>query len=245
VVERWILARLRHQQFFSLAALNQAIAALIAELNRKPFQKRPGSRASVFAQAEAPALRPLPVEPYEYAAWKKAKVHLDYHVEVERRYYSVPHSLVGKTVTVRLTQRTVEVFHRGQRVAAHPRSPVSGTFTTLPAHRPLRHQAIVDLSHEKLLRQAEAIGQATAGVLYAQIHARKHPEHALRASLGILRLARDFSPEKLEAACARALALKSTSYRAIRALILSNPAQSELTLSLPEHGNLRGPSYFH
>ncbi|WP_029922609.1 IS21 family transposase [Nevskia soli] len=245
VVERWILARLRHHTFFSLAALNQAIAVLVAELNQKSFQKRDGSRASVFAAADAPALRPLPPDTYEYAAWKKAKVHLDYHVEVERRYYSVPHALVGKTVTVRLTAQAVEIYHRGQRAAAHLRSPLPGTFTTLAAHRPQRHQAIVDLSHEKLLRQAEAIGPATAGVLYAQIHARRHPEHALRASLGILRLARDFSSEKLEAACARALALKSTSYRAIRALIQAPTAQTELTLSLPEHENLRGSSYYH
>jgi len=245
VVERWILARLRHSTFFSLAALNQAIAELVTELNQKPFQKRDGSRTSVFAATDQPALCPLPADRYEFAAWKKAKVHLDYHVEVERRWYSVPHALVGKTVTVRLTAQAVEIFHRGQRVAAHLRSPLPGTFTTLTAHRPQRHQAIVDLSHEKLLRQAEAIGPVTAGVLYAQIHARKHPEYALRASLGILRLGKDFSPEKLEAACTRALALKSTSYRAIRALIQNGAAQAELTLSLPEHENLRGSSYFH
>lgn len=245
IVERWILARLRHARFFSLADLNGAIAALVAELNQKPFQKREGSRASVFAATERPALRPLPADRYEYAVWKKAKVHLDYHVEVERRYYSVPHALVGKAVDVRLTARTVEILHRGQRLAAHLRSPVQGTFTTLPAHRPIRHQAIIDLSHEKLLRQAEAIGPSTVGVLYAQIHARKHPEHALRASLGILRLAGDFSAERLEAACGRGLALKSTRYRAIRALIQNPAAQAELTLSLPEHENLRGSSYYH
>ncbi|MGH8629398.1 MAG: Mu transposase domain-containing protein [Burkholderiales bacterium] len=246
IVERWILARLRHARFFSLAALNQAIALLIDELNQKPFQKRDGSRASVFAAADRPALRPLPADRYEYATWKKSKVHLDYHVEIERRYYSVPHAWVGKTMSVRLTAQSVEIFHQGRRVAAHVRSPMQGTFTTLAAHRPVRHQAIVDLSHEKLLRRAEAIGPGTTGVLYAQIHARKHPEHALRASLGILRLAQDFSALELEAACNRTLALKSTSYRAIRALIQSGaPTQAELTLSLPEHDNVRGPSYYH
>jgi len=247
IVERWILARLRNLTFFSLAALNQAIAGLVAELNQKPFQKREGSRASVFAAVDQPALRPLPRDRYDYAIWKKAKVHLDYHVEVERRYYSVPHALVGKTVEVRLTSSTIEIFNQGQRVAAHLRSPLQGTFTTQPAHRPPRHQAIVDLSHEKLLRQAEAIGPSTVGVLYAQIHARKHPEHALRTSLGVLRLAKDFSDEALEAACTRALTLKSTSYRAIRALIQAPPPVTpiELTLPLPEHDNLRGPTYFH
>lgn len=244
LVERWILARLRHHSFFSLADLNQVIGTLVAELNAKPFQKREGSRASVFAAVEQPALRPLPASRYEYATWKKAKVHLDYHVEVERHYYSVPYALVSKTVEMRLSAATVEVFHRGSRVAANVRSQLKGSFTTCPAHRPERHRAVVDLTHERLLRQAEAIGPATAGVLTAQVHARKHPEHALRACLGILRLAKDFSAEKLEAACGRALSLKSTSYRAIRALIQA-PAQTELSLSLPVHGNLRGSSYYH
>ncbi|MGH8632287.1 MAG: Mu transposase domain-containing protein, partial [Burkholderiales bacterium] len=244
LVERWILARLRHQTFFALAELNQAITGLIAELNAKPFQKREGSRASVFAEVERPALQPLPAHRYEYAAWKKAKVHLDYHVEVERQYYSVPHPLVGKTVEVRLTAQTVEIFHRGSRVAAHARSQMKGSFTTTPAHRPERHRAVVDLTHERLLKQAEAIGPATAGVIKAQALARKHPEYALRAGLGVLRLAKDFSPEKLEAACTRALSLKSTSYRAVRALIQA-PEQTELSLSLPAHGNVRGSSYYH
>ena len=244
LVERWILARLRHHTFFSLAELNQAIAHLVAELNAKPFQKREGSRASVFAAVEQPALKPLPAQGYEYAAWKKAKVHLDYHVEVERHYYSVPHGLVGKTVEVRLTAAAIELFHRGSRVAAHVRSQIKGSFTTCPAHRPERHRAVVDLTHERLLQQAEAIGPATAGVLNAQMHIRKHPEYALRTCLGILRLAKDFSPAKLEAACVRALTLKSTSYRAVRALIQA-PAQAELSLSLPAHGNVRGSSYYH
>ncbi|MGH8441833.1 MAG: IS21 family transposase [Nevskiaceae bacterium] len=244
LVERWILARLRHQTFFALAELNQAITGLIAELNAKPFQKREGSRASVFAEVERPALQPLPAHRYEYAAWKKAKVHLDYHVEVERHYYSVPHALVGKTVEVRLTAQTVEIFHRGSRVAAHVRSQMKGSFTTLPAHRPERHRAVVDLTHERLLKQAEAIGPATASVIRAQALTRKHPEYALRAGLGVLRLAKDFSPAKLEAACVRALALKSTSYRAVRALIQA-PEQTELSLSLPAHGNVRGSSYYH
>lgn len=247
ICERFILARLRDVIFFSLAALNDAIRMLIVELNAKPFQKRDGSRKSVFDSVEKPALRPLPAARYEYATWKKAKVHLDYHVEVERHYYSVPHALIGKTVDVRLTASAIEIFLHGQRVAAHLRSELKASFSTIPGHRPERHQAIVDLSHEKLLARAEAIGPATAGVLRAQVLARKHPEHALRASLGILRLAQDFSGAQLEAACHRALQLGSPSYRAIRAL-LNAPAvtaQTELSLSLPTHANVRGPSYYH
>ena len=243
LVERWILARLRDATFFSLAALNEAIRVLIAELNAKPFQKREGSRASVFA-AEKIALRALPQADYEYATWKKAKVHIDYHVEIERRYYSVPHALIGKTVDVRLTASGVEIFQRGQRVAVHLRSGIRGSFTTIPEHRPPRHQAVVELSHERLLRDAERIGPCTAAVIRQQVHGRVHPEQTLRRSLGILRLAKDFDPSRLEAACTRALALGSTSYRTLRALIQA-PVQSELPgLSIPAHDNLRGPSYY-
>jgi transposase len=244
VVERWILARLRHQTFFSLAELNVAIRVLVDSLNDRPFQKREGSRRSVFESQDRPALKALPASPYEYATNKKAKVHLDYHVDIERHYYSVPHGLIGKTVDVRLCASTVEIFYRGKRIAAHARASVRGGFTTCAAHRPERHRAVVELTHEKLLRRAESIGPATAGVLQTRIHARTHPEHALRACLGILRLAKDFSPEQLEAACSRALTLNSTSYRAVRALIQAAP-QTELSLSLPEHPNVRGSSYYH
>ena len=156
-------------------------------------------------------------------------------------------ALIGKTVDVRLTASTIEILLHGQRVAAHLRSELKASFTTSPGHRPARHQAVVDLSHEKLLARAEAIGPATAGVLRAQVHARKHPEYALRACLGILRLAQDFSAVQLEAACVRALQLKSTSSRAIRALLQAPAAtaQTELSLSLPTHANVRGPSYYH
>lgn len=248
IVERHILAPLRHQRFFSLASLNRALAEGMVALNQRPFQKLDGSRASWFVEEQS-SLHPLPAARYEHAIWKKAKVHLDYHVEIDHRYYSVPHGLIGKTVEVRLTDSTVELIHRGQRVAAHARAPGRGSFTTLEAHRPERHRHHLDRSHERLIQQADAIGPATGAVLKAQIHARKHPDYALRASLGIMRLAKDFSPEQLEAACRRAIALKAHSYTAIRALIL-NPSvrsptpQTELRLCLPDHENLRGPDYF-
>lgn len=252
IAERQILAPLRHQRFFSLAALNRALAESLTALNQRPFQKLDGNRASWFAEEKA-TLRPLPAQRYEHAVWKKAKVHLDYHVEIDQRYYSVPNGLIGKTVEVRLADSTVELLYRGQRVAAHARSPIRGHFTTLEAHRPERHRYQLDLSHERLMAQADAIGPATGAILKAQVHTRKHPEYALRASLGIVRLAKDFSPDQLEAACRRALELKTHSYTAIRALI-QNPAsltaatpttpQAELRLSLPVHQNLRGPSYY-
>lgn len=244
LVERWILARLRDATFFSLAALNEAIRGLVAELNAKPFQKREGSRASVFTDIERPALRPLPPSPYEYGTWKKSKVHLDYHVEIDRRYYSVPHELIGRSVDVRLTATALEIFHRGKRVAVHLKAPMRGVFTTIAEHRSARHQAVVELSHERLLREAERIGPSTVAVIRQQVHARLHPEQTLRRSLGILRLAKDFDAARLEAACQRALMLGSTSYRTLRALIQA-PQQAELPgLSIPTHDNVRGPSYY-
>ncbi len=245
VVERWILARLRNRTFFSLSELNSAIAQLLSDLNARPFKRREGSRASLFAQLERAALRALPLKRYQFATWKKAKVHLDYHVEVERAYYSVPYKLIGKTVEVRLSAHTLEIYYRQQLVAAHARSCDQGQFTTLGAHRPQRHHAVVDLTHERLMQRALAIGPATAAVLTQQLHRRQHPEQALRVSLGILRLAKDFTPEALERAAQRALALKAYSYRAVRSLI-STPAASEVDPPslLIAHDNVRGSHYF-
>ena len=245
IVERWILARLRDCTFFSLAELNAAIAALLAELNTRAFQRHEGNRQTLFQTQEQPALRPLPLRAYEFATWKQAKVHLDYHVQVEGAFYSVPYALIGKTVDVRLTARGIEIFHRQQRVAAHARQVVRGHFTTLAAHRPERHSAVIDLTHEKLMQRAVAIGPATVEVLAQQVQRRRHPEEALRASLGILRLAKDFSPEALERAAERAVALATFSYRALRALISAPFTTTEQQPALPlAHANVRGGEYF-
>ncbi len=245
VVERWILARLRNRTFFSLGELNDAIRLLVVELNERPFKKREGCRASVFEAIERAALRALPAMPYEFATWKKAKVHLDYHVEIERAYYSVPYALVGKTVEARLTANAIEILHRSQVVARHLRCRTRGEFVTLAAHRPERHSAVIDLTHERLMQRALAVGPATVEVLTQQLHRRTHPEESLRSSLGILRLARDFSSAALEAAAERAVSLQTFSYRALRTLI-ATPAREETTSISPcvEHENVRGEKYF-
>jgi transposase len=245
VVERWILARLRNRSFFSLSELNSAIAQLLTELNTRAFKRREGSRSSLFAELERPVLRPLPLQRYEFATWKKAKVHLDYHVEVERAYYSVPYQLIGKTVEVRLSAHTLEIYHRQQLVAAHLRVCSKGKFTTLDTHRPERHSAVLELTHERLRQRALAIGSATAELLNQQLYRRQHPEQALRVSLGILRLAKDFTPAALEQAAQRALVLKTYSYRALRTLI-TTPAtnQPDQPTLFIEHDNLRGSQYF-
>jgi transposase len=247
IVERWILAKLRDRQFFNLSELNAAIAELLNEYNAKPFQKMDGTRQSRYLELDRPALKALPARPYEYAQWKSAKVHLDYHIEVERAYYSVPYRHIGDQVDVRMTARMIEIFHRRQLIATHIRSYQRSHRTTLPAHRPDKHRAIVDQSIERLLERAERICPSVAAVLREQFNKKVHPEVALRSAQGILRMAQDFNPEKLQAACERALQLGTTSYRAVRNLI-TQPAPIESgearQLSL-DHDNVRGPEYFH
>lgn len=244
VVERWILARLRNRTFFSLGELNAAITQLLEHLNHRPFKKLEGSRRSRFVTLDQPALRPLPAQRYEFAEWRRAKVHPDYHVEVKRAYYSVPYRLIGERVDVRLTAHSVEVFYGGERVAAHLRSAERGRRRTEEAHRPQRHVAVIELTFARLLERATAVGPSTVELLRRQSAHRKHPEETLRSAQGILRLSADFSPEKLERACARALALQSYSYRTVRALIESPaPPASRPSLDLA-HDNVRGPEYF-
>ena len=248
IVERWILAKLRHETFFSLAELNLAIAELIGDLNLRPFKKLPGNRHSRFIEEEKAHLQPLPAQPYEFATWKKPRVHLDYHVEIDKRYYSAPYLLIGKSVEARLTARMVELFYRGKLVASHVKNTHPGTFTTVDAHRPPKHRAVIELNHERLRERALAIGPSTAALLDRQWHAKLHPEQTLRRSLGILRLARDFTPARLEAACERALQVGALSYRAIRALIDAGPSTPAPPLpmqpDLLAHDNVRGPTYF-
>ena len=244
ICERWILARLRDRTFFSLAALNDAISMLLEELNTRPFKKLEGCRRSRFEQLERDALRPLPLRAYEFGQWKKAKVHPDYHIEVERHYYSVPYALIGARVDVRLTANMLEVFHAGKLVVAHRRGTQRNRFYTLDAHRPPAHVAIIERTLGRLLERATHIGPATREVLVNQAQHRKHPEETLRSAQGILRLAQDFSAAELEHACARAVALQSYSYRTVRNLIKTTappPPQPALDLA---HTNLRGPGYF-
>ena len=248
IVERWILARLRDRQFFSLPELNAAIAPLLAEFNDRPFQKLEGSRRSRLLELDRPVLQPLPARPYEYAQWKCAKVHPDYHVEVERAYYSVPYRHIGARVEVRLTARMIEIFLQRELLAAHPRLRQRGARSTLEAHRPANHRAVIDTTFERLLARAEAIAPGVARVLLEQFNRKRHPEEALRVAQGILRLAEDFSPARLATACQRALELNACSYRSVRTLITTPPppATADQTRPLPlVHENVRGSDYFH
>jgi transposase len=246
IVERWILARLRNRQFFSLTELNVAIDELLIELNERAFQKLDGSRRSRFLELDRPALNALPPRAYEYAQWKLAKVHPDYHIEVEHTYYSVPYKHIGERVEVRVSARMIEIFAKRELIASHLRLFKRGARATLEAHRPAHHRAIIDTTVERLLQRAEAISPSVAQVLREQFNRKKHPEEALRTAQGILRLASDFSPEKLALACERAINLKACNYRSVRALIMTPQTESGEARQLSlVHENVRGPDYFH
>ena len=249
VVQRWVLAALRHRTFFSLGELNAAIARLLERLNTRPFRKLPGSRRSLFEQLDRPALRPLPPQRYVFAEWKKARVNIDYHVEVDGHYYSVPHALIRRQLDVRLTATTVECLYRGQRVASHMRSPRKGHHTTVDAHMPEKHRRMGQWTAQRFIRWAEKIGPHTAGLITTVLDSRPHPQQAFRSCLGILRLAKSYGDERLEAAAGRALALGSNSYRSVESILkhrLDERPSEQIELGLAiEHNNIRGASYYN
>ena len=249
VAERWILAALRQRTFFSLAEANAAIAERLAWLNARPFKKLPGSRRGLFESLDRPALRPLPAHPYEYATWHSAKVNIDYHVEVDRHWYSVPHQLVGQVCDTRLTAAVVEVLHRGRRVASHRRSTEQGRFTTEPAHMPEAHRRHAAWTPGRIVAWAERSGPAT-GMLVTEIMAsRPHPEQGFRSCLGIMRLGRRYGEERLEAAATRALAIGAHSYRSVESILKAGLDGQPLPGDEPgttigDHANVRGPAYY-
>jgi transposase len=250
VVERWILARLRNRRFFSLIELNQAIALLLVDLNQRAFKKLPGCRRSAFDLLDAPALQPLPATRFEFFKWKSAKVNIDYHVEFDGHYYSVPHALVRTTVELRVTANLVECFSSNQRVACHPLSHQRGRHTTTPEHMPASHRAHLEWTPQKLIDWGLRIGVSTAAVVTWQLEHRPHPEQGYRACLGMQRLAREYTPARLEAACTRALAIRSPNLKSVtsilkRGLDRQHSLPTITSSALPVHENIRGPDYFH
>jgi transposase len=247
VVQRWILARLRHRRFFSLAELNQAIRELVEQVNDRPMRGWGTTRRALYEQLDRPALGELPPTPYEYADWKRCRVNLDYHIEIAKHFYSVPFRLLREEVEARITAQTVEIFHRGKLVAAHLRSLRPHRPTTVAEHMPSSHRRYRDWTHERILREAAAVGDDTAALVEIILRARPHPEQGFRSCIGILRLVTRYDAERVDAACARALALGTRSYSSV-ATILKN-AQEKKTAD-PEqpslfHENIRGPGYYH
>jgi transposase len=251
VVERWILARLRHRRFFSLAELNEAIAELVTDLNARPMRRLGVSRRDLFLELDRPALKPLPPAAYEYAEWRLRRVSLDYHVDIDGHYYSVPYRLIRDQVEARLTARTVELFHKGERVAAHLRGVGRGRHTTVPEHMPSAHRRHAEWTIERIGRTAAGIGPSTAKLTGLVLESRPHPEQGYRACLGILRLARQYGAERLEAACDRGLDIGARSYGSIQSILKHGLDRQprrpspQRELALPDHANLRGSRYYH
>jgi len=250
IAERWILARLRNETFFSLAALNARIAELGAALNARPMRLYRASRRALFEQLDQPALRPLPAEPFVYGEWKRARVNLDYHIELHGHYYSVPYALVHEAVDVRVTAATVEIFHRGQRVSAHGRDDARGRHTTAPAHMPKAHQRHLEWTPSRITTWAGTIGPQTAALAAAILADRPHPEQGYRSCLGLLRLAQRHGETRLEAACGRALTAGARSYRHVDSILkhgldrLPLPEAPPQRPLAPVHEHLRGRDYY-
>jgi transposase len=254
VAERWILARLRNQSFFSLAELNERIAELREVLNGRPMRRYGKSRRALFEELERATLKPLPSERFRYAEWAWAKVSIDYHVEIERSYYSVPYRLVGRRLEARISACTVEIFDQGERVAAHPRSMRRGKYTTEPEHMPSSHRKHLEWSPSRLIAWAAKVGPSTAALLEAILADRPHPEQGYRSCLGIMRLARGYGAERLEAASARALAARARSYRHVESILkhgldrlASKPLRTSPSSPSPaaaHHENVRGEGHY-
>ena len=249
LAQRWILARLRHQSFFSLAELNRAIQSWLTQLNERPFKKLPGSRRSVFMEVDLPVLNPLPMARYEYADWKSATVGIDYHVEVAGHYYSVPYRYARQKVEVRFTDGTVEVFKKGERIASHLRSTAKGRHTTTEAHLAPAHRKVAGWNSQRFLDWAGKIGPHTQATVDHLLHVRAHPQQAYRTCLGLMRLAKTYGNERLEAACERALRIQAVTWRSIDSILkhgLDRQVKAATQASLPlDHANVRGPGYYH
>lgn len=250
VAQRWILAVLRNRTFFSLSELNAAIRECVERINARLMKKLGVSRRELFEQLDRPALRPLPTTRYELAEWKPCRVNIDYHVEVDHNFYSVPHPLIHERVEARSTPSTVEVFFKSRRVASHARLYGRGRHATLTEHMPRSHQAHAEWTPSSLIHWATKTGPATARVVEAILKSRPHPEQGYRSVLGIMRLGRAEGSERLEAACRRAERLQSMSYRTLKNILSAGldrlPFEEEDTSpkSVAAHENIRGAAYY-
>jgi transposase len=250
VVQRWILARLRNRRFFSLAELNRAIHELVDHLNDRLMRGWGTTRRALFEQLDRPALQSLPPTPYEYADWKRCRVNIDYHIEVGKHFYSVPYRLLRQEVEARVTAKTVEIFHRGKLVATHLHSLRPYRPSTVADHMPSSHRRYRDWTHERIQRDAAAIGNNAAALVEIVLRSRPHPEQGFRSCIGILGLRKRYEVERLDAACGKALALGTRSYSSVAAILKNkqenkNASQGKTDQPSLLHHNIRGPGYYH
>ncbi len=248
IVERWILASLRNRTFFSIEELNQAIRELLIRLNEKPFKKLDGCRREWFEKIEKPVLMKLPDTPYTFAEWKKARVNIDYHIELNGHYYSVPYSLIHEELDVRYTAKTVDIFFKTNRMASHVRNDTKGRHTTVRDHMPKSHQAYMEWTPSRIINWAKTIGPSVAEVVGAILNSRGYPEQGYRSCLGILRLDKRYPDGRLEAACKRAITIRGFSYKSIESILKTGLDLKEAIISQPQiaimHENVRGSDYF-
>jgi transposase len=250
LVERWILACLRNHQFFSLDELNAAIKPLLEKLNNRPFKKFNSCRKEMFETLDKPCLQPLPQYAYEFAEWIKARVAPNIHIRVFDHFYSVPYTLVKKEIEVRVTARVIEVFFKRTRVASHRRSFIKYDYTTVKAHMPRRHQEYADWSPERLVSWAAKSGSSTKKVISKLLESRTYPQQSYNTCFGVMRLGKSFGEDRLEAACARALAVGACNYRSLESILKKNLDKQQLPDTAPvpkeiKHSNTRQPNYFN
>jgi transposase len=251
IVERYLLGRLRHRRFYSLAELNLAIQKMLIDINeQRPLRRLGVTRRQLFEDLDRPVLKPLPAEPYVYAEWRLRRAGLDYHVEVEDHYYSVPYRFANEELSVRIAARTVEVFRKGERIAAHQRNSGNHKHTTVSEHMPSSHRRFADWTIERLRREASAVGASTAMLCELILESRRHPEQGFRACLGIIRLVKSYGRERVEAACLRALEIGARTYRSVKSILDNNLDRLAAAKPGPEapaivHANIRGPRYYH
>ena len=250
VVERWILAALRKRKFFSLREVNEAIAELLTRLNARPFRKADGTRRSLFELLDAPAMRTLPAERYQYGDWATARVNIDYHVVCDGHFYSVPYRLVQEQVELRASASTIEIFHKGTRVASHVRSHMPNKATTVDEHRPKSHQRYLQWTPLRLVEWGKTVGPLTAELLERILASKPHPEQGFRSCLGIIRLGDKYGKPRVEAAARRALLHRTYSYKSVESILklnldtLTEPG-AEPPKPPVDHPNIRGPKYFN
>jgi transposase len=249
LAQRWVLARLRNQRFFSQGDLNIAIAAHVADLNNRVMRAYGASRAQLFATIDAPALRALPAEPFAFAIWKRCRLGLDYHVQVDGCFYSAPFQLIKELLDVRVSDRTIEVFHKGARIASHAKSPGKRLFTSLPEHMPSAHRRHAAWTPARIMAFGDKIGPATAALFAAIMADRPHPEQGFRTCLGIIALEKSYGQTRLDAACQRAGLINARSVGSVRSILLNGLDRAFLDEERPSeplrHANIRGHKFFH
>ena len=253
VVTRWVLACLRNQVFFSLAELNTAIRELLTRLNQRAFKKLAGCRETLFRTLDYPAMRPLPAEHHIFSEWKKVRMGLDYHVDInDDHYYSAPYKLIGKELDVNFSEYVVEILYRGERVASHARLHVGDKkHSTVKAHMPEGHSKMAEWTPERIVNWGASVGVHTSKLIEALIQRKSHPQQAFRAAAGIIRLGKEYGNGRVEAACRRAFVTNAISYTSVNSILKHRLDELPLPQDSPQsslplfHDNIRGPGYFH